>query len=68
MSIETTYTVRRQDAMDMLFLKDVPVYPNDSNYRLEQELYKHKDSIFENYKVVNNDYEFEKDEPRKSTW
>lgn len=57
MGIEGTYTVKRSDAIDMLKEKGCTVYENDCLERLATMLYEHRESIFENYDVVEDDYE-----------
>ena len=55
MSIETTMTVKRSNAIKMLRDKNLVVYDNDCEERLEDMLYEHRESIFENYCVVPDD-------------
>lgn len=57
MSIESTYTISRSDAIEMLKRKNVTVFNDDSNDRLGHELYNVRESEFENYEVVDFDKE-----------
>jgi len=56
MGIESTRDVKRTDALSMLRQKGLKVYDNDCNERLEDMLYENRESIFENYNVVDNNY------------
>ena len=53
MSIETTYNINRWVAIENLRDKLITVFENDCNERIEYLLYKHRDSEFENYSVVD---------------
>ena len=55
MGIESTKIVKRSEAIEMLNPKCL-VYDNDCIERLEYLLYEHRESIFENYIVVEDDY------------
>ena len=55
MGIESTFNVRRSDAIDMLKKKGCTVYWNDCLERLSDMLYEHRESIFENYCVMEDD-------------
>ena len=68
MGIESTMTVKRADAIEMLKQKGYTVYENDCTERLADMLYEHRESIFENYDVVENDYEGDKWERWKTYW
>ena len=68
MGIESTMTVKRADAIEMLKQKGCTVYENDCTERLADMLYEHRESIFENYDVVENDYEGDKWERWKTYW
>lgn len=65
MGIESTYRVFRKDAIAMLEQKRIEVFESDSNERLAYELYKAKESDFENYEVVDFDQE---NEPQNDKW
>jgi hypothetical protein len=65
MGIESTYRVSRKDAIAMLQQKRIEVFESDSNERLSHELYRAKESCFENYEVV--DFEHEQ-EPENDKW
>lgn len=47
MGIESTFNVRRSDAIDMLKQKGCTVYWNDCLERLSDMLYEHRESKFE---------------------
>ena len=68
MGIESTMTVKRSDAKAMLEQKGCTVYDNDCAERLEDMLYEHRESIFENYCVVEDDYEGDEWECWKTHW
>lgn len=68
MSIESTYTVRRSNAIEMLREKGCIVYDNDCNERLSDMLYSNRESIFENYHIVEDSFEEDKWERMKSYW
>lgn len=69
MGIESTMTVKRSDAIEMLKQKNCTVYENDCLERLSDMLYEHRESIFENYLVVEDDHEdSEWGERWKSRW
>jgi hypothetical protein len=65
MSIETTHRISRNDAIITLTRKGIEVFESDSNERISHELYKERDSIFENYEVVDFDKE---NEPENNKW
>ncbi len=56
MSIESTYYVRKSNALKILNDKRILVFDNDCNERLSVMLYDIRDSIYENYIVVNDDF------------
>ncbi len=68
MGIESTMTVKRSDAIAMLEQKRVEVFKNDFQERLEALLYEHRESIFENYNVVEDDFVGDEWERWKSYW
>lgn len=68
MGIESTMTVKRSDAIEMLKQKGCTVYENDCLERLADMLYEHRESIFENYCVVEDAYEGDEWERWKSYW
>jgi hypothetical protein len=68
MGIESTQTVKKSDALIMLSSKGVKVFSDDSNNRLAELLYENRESIFNNYSVVDDDYEAEKYERLTSSW
>ncbi len=68
MGIESTQTVKKSDALIMLSSKGIRVFSDDSNSRLEELLYENRESIFENYSVVEDDYKGDKYERWKSSW
>ena len=57
MGIESTYIIKRSDAIQMLKEKNCTVYQNDCVERLADMLYDNRESIFENYRVIEDDYE-----------
>lgn len=65
MGIESTYRVSRKDAIKMLQQKQIEVFDLDCNDRLAYELYKAKESSYENYEVV--DFE-QHNEPENNKW
>lgn len=68
MSIESTYTVKKSDALDMLRNKGVHVYDDDCNDRLADLLYENRESIFENYCVINDSDATDENKPFKYSW
>lgn len=60
MGIESTYTVKKSDALIILSSKFITVFSDDSNRRLAELLYENRESIFENYLVVD-DADYQKD-------
>lgn len=56
MSIESTITVEKTEALIILTEKGIKVYKDDSLDRLSDLLYENRDTIFENYLVVPDDY------------
>ena len=56
MSIESTMTVLKSNAIDMLKCKNIEVFDDDCNDRLALLLYENRESIFENYSVEDDDY------------
>lgn len=68
MGIEATFTVQKDDALLMLQSRGVIVYANDCNERLASLLYENRESIIENYEVVNDDYVFVYGDLRKYCW
>lgn len=65
MGIETTYHIFRGDAINMIKNKNIAVFENDCNARLEHIIYKYRHTIFENYIVV--DWTMD-DEPSGQEW
>jgi len=68
MGIESTMTVKRSDAIAMLEQKRVEVFKNDCQERLAALLYEHRESIFENYNVVEDDFVGDEWERWKLYW
>lgn len=68
MGIESTKIVKRSDAIDMLKHRSVEVFEDDCNDRLSLMLYENRESIFENYQVVDNDYKLCEYERFKVYW
>ena len=68
MGIESTLTVKHQDALLMLREKNITVYEDDGNSRLQDMLYDNKESIFCNYCVVDNDYVLGDGEKSTNNW
>ena len=68
MGIESTMTVKRADAIAMLEQKGCTVYKDDCTERLADMLYEHRESIFENYDVVENDHNGDEWERWKTCW
>ena len=68
MGIESTQTVKKSDARVMLMEKGVRTYSDESNERLADLLYEHRESIFENYCVVDDDYKCDEYECFKECW
>lgn len=68
MSIESTMTVRRSDAISMLESKGQQVHEKDCCERLSDMLYECRETIFENYWVVEDDYEGDEFEKYKEWW
>lgn len=54
MGIESTQTVKRSDAEKMLAYKGVITYKYESLDRLADLLYENRETIFENYCVVED--------------
>lgn len=60
MGIETTIDVKRTDAIRILgerYMDKIFKLQHMSNEELEQELYVQRDTIFENYNVINDEGE-----------
>lgn len=68
MGIESTYRISRKDAISMLEQKRIDVFESDSNERIAHEIYNVKESIFENYEVVDFDQENEPDDDSWHLW
>ncbi len=68
MSIESTQNVKRSDAIGMLGEKGIRVYSDDSLDRLADLMYEHKESIFENYCVFEDDYKLDEWSTWKINW
>lgn len=68
MGIETTKTIKRANATNMLAEKGVRVHPTENLELFEDLLYDNRESIFENYKVVEDDYALDKNERFKEYW
>ena len=68
MGIESTMTVKRIDALEMLKAKRCTVYENDCLERLSDLLYEHRESEYENYIVVENNYKGRENERWKFYW
>lgn len=70
MSIERTMTVKRKDAIEMLTQKGCFLYVDDCNSRLGDLLYEYKESdhVFENYNVVDDDFEDDEYDNWKTNW
>jgi len=68
MGIESTKTVRRSSATYMLGLKGVVLYGHESNEKLAELLYRERESIFENYDVVDDAYEGDESDNFKAGW
>ena len=68
MGIESTHRISRSNAIWNLRLRRVEVFDCDSNERLGYELYKIRDSIFENYEVVDFEEEDEPENNKANFW
>ncbi len=68
MSIETTYRIFRSNAIKMLEEKNVQVFESDSNERIALELYENRNSIYENYEVVDFDEDNEPGNDKSNHW
>jgi len=55
MSIESTQFIKRQDALHSLKRRGFTVFDDDCNDRIAFMLYENRESIFENYEVINDD-------------
>jgi hypothetical protein len=66
MSIESTFTVKRSNAIKMLLEK----IGGDrvTNENLAELLYEYRDSVFENYIVVDDDFKEDEYDHMKSSW
>lgn len=68
MSLESTKNVKRANAVMFLQNRGVMFKSNKTTEELENLMYKHRTSIFENYWVYNKDEEHIIDDDKFSDW